>query len=173
VSTLQPAHTENESKSKTKQRYWITFLLDELPYGATFHPGLLHLTVVPWFVTDLPYDEVVRMFNQEFQGLSKFEILIGVKVNFGPRKNVPVSLVRINDDLLQIHDRSLHWLDQIEARWAVKNPYVDDQYKPHIRRRQGIKIAEAESIKLNAIYLITANRQEDDIREVAAKVNLQ
>jgi hypothetical protein len=61
----------------------------------------------------------------------------------------------------------------LQGRWAVKRPHVDDQYVPHIRRRRSIKLPESGVILLKSLSLIKAHRQEDNIREVAAKVELE
>jgi hypothetical protein len=161
----------NESKTK-KQRYWVTFFWEKLPIGTVFEPGKLHLTVIPWFVTDVTEQEVIKSFNFVFSGLESVELEVGKQVNFGPKKNVPAHLVKGTEKLIEIHKLALDWFEQIEGRWAVKNPYVGDEYKPHIRRRDGAKLQQGEILHLDSLALVKANRQEDNIRVMATAVNL-
>jgi hypothetical protein len=160
------------NESKVKQRYWLAFLLEDLSVGATFAPGVLHLTIIPWFVSNRPEEEVIKSFQSTFNGLPTVEMKIGQQVNFGPKKNVPVNLVTDNPDLMNMHKLSLDWFTRLNARWAVKNPYVGEEYKPHIRRRDDTEIKKGDILNLNFLSLISANRQEDNIRTVAAKVDL-
>jgi hypothetical protein len=161
----------NESKAK-KQRYWVAFLLDDLSIDATFYPGLLHLTIIPWFVSDLPEEEIIKSFQSTFSGLPTVELEVGKQVSFGPENNVAVNLVRDNPNLMNIHKLSLDWFERISARWAVKNPYAGEEYKPHIRRRGGNDLKQGDILNLNFMSLISANRQENNIRKVVARVSL-
>lgn len=161
------------SESKTKQRYWITFLLDDLPEGKSFTPGLLHLTIIPWFVTDISEAEVLKSFKSYFSDAKKLDVKIGPTTSFGPHKDVTVSLIDPNPELLKIHSMALKWFEQIKARWAVKNPYVGHEFKPHIRRRSETELKENDILRLNSLSLVKANRQENNVRTVAAKVDLK
>jgi hypothetical protein len=156
-----------------KQRYWLTYLLDDLPIGETFGIEKLHLTVIPWFVTDkLSENRVVKSFEAKFSGLQTIQTEIGQVVEMGGR-DVVVNLVQPQNNLLEIHRLSLDWFDEIDGRWAVKNPYVGEDYKPHIRRRSQTSLKPGDKLTLNNLSLIKASRTEDFVREVAAKVELK
>jgi hypothetical protein len=161
------------SAKKTKQRYWITFLLDNLGEDKNFPPGVLHLTIIPWFVTDIPEQEVIKAFNSIFLGLPKTDIKIGSLSDFGPNDEVGVRLVEYSPDLFKIHNSALELFNKINGRWAVKNPYVGDDFKPHIRRRSADQIKEGDILYLKSLSLVKANRLEDNIRTIAAKVDLE
>src|SRR3954467_6712065 len=79
--------TENVSKAE-QSRFWITFLLEDLPVDATFHPGLLHITLIPWFVSELEDRAVIDAFKEKFGGQKKFEVKLGEEAKFGPKRNV-------------------------------------------------------------------------------------
>jgi 2'-5' RNA ligase len=154
-------------------RFWLTFLLEDLPVEATFHPGLLHITLIPWFVTDLDDQTVIDSFKQRFSGEKRFSVTLGEQAKFGPKRNVGVTLIEQSFSLVRLHQRSLRFMEEVEGRWAVKRPHVDDQYIPHIRRRRGTRLPAAGQINLTAFSLISARRQEDNIRQLAAKVGLK
>ncbi|MDB5160698.1 MAG: hypothetical protein JWO96_78 [Candidatus Saccharibacteria bacterium] len=164
----QPGLTVSASKAD-RPRFWLVFLLDNLPEGSIFKVGALHITVIPWFVADLSSQEIIETFYTKFSTFQQLEIKVGKLIELGPR-NVPVSLIEPSPELLAIHQEALAWFKDIEARWALKDPYVDDQFLPHIRRRGGASLLEGETIKFKSLSLVSARRQEDGLRKVAARV---
>lgn len=159
------------NESKTKLRYWLAFMLDDMPVGEVFEPGRLHITVIPWFVTEMAESEVIQRFNADFKDRNRFEVHIGGKAMFGPKKDVEVSLIEPNQQLLNLHQKALAWFDEINARWAVKTPHVGDDYIAHIRRRRKDSVINDGDVReFNSLCLIKANRREDGKRIVAAKV---
>jgi hypothetical protein len=64
------------SKAK-KYRYWLTFLLEDLPVGAKFKPELLHLTFITWFVVEIAEEELINRFYDRFSGFKAFDVPIG------------------------------------------------------------------------------------------------
>ena len=161
------------SESKTKLRYWITFLLDDVPEGEKFQPGLLHITIIPWFVADISEQDIIKSFKDNFSSIKRIDATIGGLKNFGENKEVAVSLVEPSAALLEIHKQALKWLEEINARWAVKNAYAGDEFKPHIRWRSEAKLQQSDILHLNSLTLVKAARQEDNIRVVAKKVSLK
>jgi 2'-5' RNA ligase len=156
-----------------RSRWWIAIFLEELETGSVFTPGQLHLTLIPWFTTDAADEEVEEAFRQKFQAYPKFNLEPTEEVMFGPDKDVPVTLVQSSAELLELHQTSLELFNQLGGHWAVKNPYVDDEYRPHIRRRTGSAVVKAgQIIEVNSLILVEARRQEDNLRRVAQKVNL-
>jgi hypothetical protein len=159
----------SDSKVK-KYRYWLTYLLDDLPVGAKFQPSKPHLTFINWFVVDIPEDKLIESFYKNFDGRSAFSATIGSDLYLGPRDEVSVIAVEPVPAILELHAEGLNWLEKIEARWAVKNPYNGDEFIPHIRRREDITLKPGDILKVNSLSLIKAIRRPDDGREVAAKV---
>ena len=140
--------------------------------GETFKPGLLHVTIVTWFVSDLDDDELIKSFKKEFAERKAFRLSLGKIIKFGRKKNIPANLIRYSEEIIDLHGQALDWMGRLRGRWAVKNPYMAEDYKPHIRRRPGTKIKEGDDLEIEYLYLISANRTEDNIRTVAAKVRL-
>lgn len=159
----------NVSKGEHR-RYWVTFLLEDLPVGASFKPDVLHINVIPWFVTEMEDAEVIESFYEKFSDFKALDVQVGTKTRLGPR-NVSVNIIENRDKLIPVHQNALDWFNILSARWALKNPYVDDDYIPHIRRRDDTRLNEGEHLHLAALNLVSARREEDDIRQVAAKVS--
>jgi 2'-5' RNA ligase len=158
-------------KKADRQRFWVTYLLKDLEEGSTFKPQEMHLTIIPWFVTEKGTSEVVLSFRQLLSGSRSFMANIGEIYEFKSRRKIPVNMIEPSKDLLNLHMKILKWFSLLEARWAVKNPYVGNEYIPHIRRRPGHNLMPGQNLKIDSLSLIGAYRRGDDVRTVLAKVN--
>lgn len=159
----------NASKTN-KFRYWLSIMLDDMPEGEVFGPGRLHITLLPWFVLREGEEKIVESFKEVFSGFKPFDVSVGGSAFFGPKKDVAVNLIN-SEELKSLHKTSLEWFGQIGGRWAVKNPHVGDEFKAHVRRRQGTHLEVGEVISIKSISLIKAARHEDGNRVVAGRVD--
>lgn len=158
----------NQLKIK-KYRYWLTYLRDDLSVGAEFQPGILHITFLTWFVSELGEEEIIETFYKKFSKVKTFDVKVGKQIMLGPKKDVAVNLLELNPEVLNLHQAGLAWFKQIHARWAVKQPHVDNDYVPHIRRRGGSSFNEGDIWSLSSLSLVKALRHEDGSRLVAAR----
>lgn len=161
----------NESKTKPF-RYYISYLLDDLPIGATFKPSALHITILPWFALETDEGPFLTWFYDHFKEKQAFMATVMQRRLFGPKKDVPVNLIEPSDRFLEFHNLALSWFGQVGARWAEKDPYVGDDYLPHVAQRQGFVLQEGQQLLINSLTLFKATRREDHIRHVAAKAQL-
>jgi 2'-5' RNA ligase len=158
-------------KKADKQRYWIAYLLKDLGEGDNFRPDLLHLTIIPWFVTERYGEEVKSAFREQFSGQKPFKVEVREVIEFKSRRRIPVNLIEPIYNLLSLHEQALHYFSLLNARWAVKNPYVSEEYIPHVRRRSGYNLSQGESLQVDSLSLVSARRRGDDLRTVVAKVS--
>lgn len=166
-------HTVSGLKTD-KYRYCVFYMLDNFGVGQSFSPEALHLTIAPWFV--LPnYSEqkVSQSFMERFVDFPKIKTKVGGEVSLGPREDISVYLVEHTNDISSLHVRAIDWLDGLGARWAVKNPYVKDEYKPHIRKRANYHPVLGQSLVIDNLCLVRANRRPDEKRLIEAKVLLK
>lgn len=154
-----------------KSRFWLAYFLRDMPVGTEFSHGELHLTIIPWFVSDLADEKITLSFNENFSDSRALQLRMGEKARFGPKKDAPITLIEPSAEFAGLHAQALLWFDSLEGRWAVKNPYVGAQYQPHIRRRRGTKLPR--QLAIDSLSLVKATRQEDGLRYVAAKVRLK
>jgi 2'-5' RNA ligase len=160
-------------KKADKPRYWITYLIKDYKEGDTFKPVALHLTIIPWFVVNRDDNEVKQSFREQFGGLKKFKVFVNGTHEFKSRRKIPVNIIYPSSDILALHKKALDFFDSLECRWAVKNPYVGEQYVPHVRRRPGRNLLEGDELEISSLSLISASRRGDDARTVAAKVDFK
>lgn len=164
-------HTVNEPKTE-KYRYIVMFLLDDLGVGDKFKPEALHLTVATWFVSDMDDEAIKNAFLSFFCGQHKIDGRVGSKSEFNYKRKIPINLLSPAAEISKLHKLGLEFFGSVDGRWAVKIPHIADDFIPHIRRRPGSYLKEGQVIDINSLCLVRASRQEDGIREVAAKVEL-
>lgn len=162
------APTENESKTKP-YRYLIAYLLDDLPIGAKFKPSALHITTLPWFALETDEGPFLDWFYKHFDRVPAFMATVGEGKYFGPQKDVPVSIMEPERKFMQLHRLALSWFGEVGARWAEKDPYVGNDYTPHIAQRRGFVLEEGQNLLINTLTLFKATRREDHVRQVAAR----
>ncbi len=160
--------TSSELKTKL-YRYYISYLLDDLPVGAKFKPSALHITILPWFALETEEKPFINWFYKQFDQMRAFEAVVSEPRMFGPKKDVPVNLIEPKDKFLKLHELALSWFGKLGARWAERDPFVGDDYKPHVAQRSGFILQEGQTLPITSISLFKALRREDDVRIVAAK----
>ncbi len=158
----------NESKTKP-YRYLIAYLLDDLPIGAKFKPSALHITILPWFALETDEGPFLTWFYDHFDRVPAFNATVGERKLFGPQKDVPVNLMEPERKFMQLHMLALGWFGKVGARWAEKDPYVGDDYVPHVAQRRGFVLKEDQTLPITSLTLFKTARREDHIRAVAAK----
>lgn len=162
----------DESKT-SPYRYLIAHLIDELDVGDHFKPSALHITILPWFALETEELPFLNWFYKHFQDVPSFDAVSAQRAMFGPKKDVPVSILEPEAEFMKLHKLALSWFGAVGARWAEKDPYVGDDYIPHIAQRRGYIIAENQVINIGSITLFKASRREDQVRTVAAKAILK
>lgn len=158
----------NESKTKPF-RYLIAYLLDDFEVGTQFKPSALHITVLPWFALETNEAPFVEWFYKHFGQIEAFDAEADRRSMFGPQRDVPVSIMEPEEKFMELHQLALSWFGAVGARWAEKDPYVGDDYVPHVSQRRGYVLREGQKIRIDSLTLFKANRREDQIRTVAAR----
>lgn len=158
----------NESKTN-QHRYLIAYLLDDLPVGAEFKPSALHISILPWFALETEEGPFLNWFYKHFDSFESFDATADRRAMFGPKKDVPVSIMEPESKFMELHKMALSWFGAVGARWAEHDPYVGDDYIPHIAQRRGYVLDEGEKLHIGSLTLFKALRQEDHVRAVAAR----
>jgi hypothetical protein len=162
----------NESGTN-KYRYYVSYLLEDLPVGAAFKPSVLHITILPWFALETEEGPFLNWFYKHFGDVEAFDAVADSRTMFGPRHDVPVSILSPKDKFMELHKLALSWFGAVGARWAEKDPYVGDDYVPHVAQRQGYVIGENQILRISSVSLFKAKRINDQTRTVAAKAILR
>jgi hypothetical protein len=161
-------------ESKTNPyRYLIAYLLDDLAVGDHFKPSALHVTILPWFALETEEGPFLNWFYKHFQDVPSFDAVAAQRALFGPKKDVPVSILEPENKFMELHLLALSWFGAVGARWAERDPYVGDDFIPHIAQRRGYVIDQNQTVPIGSVSLFKARRHEDQVRTVAAKAILK
>lgn len=152
-----------------KYRYYISHLLEDFPVGTKFRPFALHITILPWFALETQEAPFIEWFYKKFGNIQAFDTVAERRDMFGPRKDVPVSILSPKDKFMELHLDALSWFGEVGARWAERDPYVGDDFVPHVAQRNGFVLEEGEKLHIGSLTLFKAHRQEDQIRIVVAR----
>lgn len=158
----------NESKTN-RYRYLIAYMLDDFEVGDRFKPSALHITVLPWFALETAELPFLNWFYKHFKEVQAFEATADRRAIFGPYHDVPVSIMEPADKFMELHKIALSWFGAVGARWAEKDPYVGDDYVPHVAQRRGYVLEDGYKLHVGSVTLYKADRREDQVRHVAAK----
>ena len=162
------------SVSKTnRHRYLIAYLLEDVAVGERFSSSTLHITILPWFALETDEQPFIDWFYKHFDEVQAFEATADRRAMFGPHKDVPVTILEPAAEFMKLHMLALSWFGSVGARWAERNPYVGDDYIPHIAQHYGYVLEPGQKLAINQISLFKADRQLDRIRVVAAKAEFR
>jgi hypothetical protein len=128
--------------------------------------------ILPWFALETDEGPFLTWFYDHFDRIPAFKAVANERKLFGPKKDVPVSIMEPERKFMQLHMLALSWFGKVGARWAEKDPYVGDDYVPHVAQRHGFVLQEGQSLPITSLTLVKAARREDQIRQVAARVVL-
>jgi len=148
----------------------IAYMLDDLDIGDKFEHTALHISILPWFALETDELPFLNWFYKHFKQLKAFDATANERKMFGPKQDVPVTILEPKEKFMELHMLALSWFGEVGARWAERDPYVGDDYIAHIAQRQGYKIGQGQQVHINSLILFKASRHEDHIRQVAAKV---
>ena len=160
-------------KKTDKYRYLIAYLLDDLAVEARFKPTALHITILPWFALETQEGPFLNWFYEHFGNEEAFDAVAAQRAMFGPNKDVPVSILEPQAKFMELHKLALSWFGAVGARWAERDPYVGDDFVPHIAQRRGFVIDENQALRISSVTLFKATRRQDEVRIVAAKAILK
>jgi 2'-5' RNA ligase len=147
----------------------IAKMLDNLAIGDTFKPSALHITILPWFALETEELPFLNWFYKHFKSVEAFDSIAASRTKFGPKKDVPVTIMEPKEKFMELHQLALSWFGEVGARWAERDPYVGDDFIPHIAQRRGFVVEEGQKIHIGSLTLFKAKRHDDQVRVVAAK----
>ncbi|MEK7096234.1 MAG: hypothetical protein AAB896_03030, partial [Patescibacteria group bacterium] len=150
--------TENALKTKP-YRYFIAYLLDDLPIGAKFKPSALHILILPWFALETDEGPFLTWFYDHFDRVPAFNATVSERKLFGPKKDVPVSIMEPERKFMQLHRLALSWFGKVGARWAERDPYVGNDYVPHVAQRHGFVLEQGQTLPITSLTLVKAARR--------------
>jgi 2'-5' RNA ligase len=138
------------------------------PVGDTFAAWPLHITVVPWFRTELPNSELCGRLSQRLQTISAFTVRVAGEDMFGGGRRL-VSLIAEPTPLHDIEREARDLLHQAGAWLVDETTKLRRPYRPHVTAQVAGRLHESDSFDCDALYIV---QQKGDHKEVVEKLPL-
>ncbi len=121
------------------REYLIALPVEAMPLGSRYAAATqlpLHCTVMHWFLTNLPLDELLDELGEMVAGLgrSAIELVSDYPALFGPHVDVPVHVLHRNEELEWLHTALLI---RLAKRYSEPSAYqwIGAGYRPHVTDR--------------------------------------
>src|SRR4051794_7330143 len=117
-------------------RLVCAFVNPAVKAGAEFKDWPLHVTIVPWFRTDMTTGQLTAELKEALSGISSFTSTAGPSAKFGYTKGKVASLIQKPTPLDEIEKRVRQTLTIHEAWLVDESTRRRRDYKPHVTVQQ-------------------------------------
>lgn len=146
----------------------ICALVEPQTVGDTFTQWPLHVTIVPWFRTDLPTDELAAELGRSLIGSRPFDINVGQEEHFGYKKRKQVNLVDA-PELGRLEGQTRRFLHAHKA-WVVDEADKTRRgYRPHVTVQDDARLQAGNSFRCERLYVVA---QYGAFKRVDAEITL-
>lgn len=129
----------------------------------------LHMTALPWFVSGLAPEHVVRELKVVGQSLRPVTTRATDEALFGPEQDIPVVRLERTPELLSLHLGLVALMRNVEGeldtRWVGA-----DNWNPHVTHQPESRLHSGDIVQITDLDLIT--KRPDGMRELVARVEL-
>jgi len=136
------------------KRYGIATLFETYPDGYEFTEANtpLHLTHVDVINIDLEPDTFVNSLSQFVQDKHSFDIMPTADTFFGPNKDIPVTVIKLDEALKSFHEGLISFLESKGA--TFDNPhFLKEGYRPHISAYGAHRVVLSKPISIKSISI--------------------
>ena len=127
----------------------------------------LHVTVVPWFRTDLTSAELADELQSRLSGYKGFQAVMGDEAAFGHHKTV--NLVAQPTPLIEIEEQVRTALKQHHAWLVDETTKRGREYRPHVTAQKTGRLYRGDCFVVNKLYII---EQKGGLKKIVDLTNL-
>ncbi len=147
----------------------VCVLVTQLANGAVFSQWPLHITLVPWFRSEVSSELLVELFSESLEDVQPFEVEVAGEATFGYRGRKTVSLIKQPSPLEEIEGRVRHIL-KTNSSWIVdESTKATRSFRPHVTFQKNECLHEGDRFVCDQLYII---EQKGDHKLVAGTVGL-
>jgi 2'-5' RNA ligase len=147
--------------------YILVLLVEDLPNGAEIDIWPPHVTILPWFSSELGHEETLEYLERSFErtDFKPVDTAVLDEKMFGNRNNIPVDLVELTPELKQLH---LSCLNLMKKPLKLESGnFTGQNFKPHITKRRPSNLKNGQTLVFDKLYLVTADEKRKN-KTVAA-----
>lgn len=152
----------------------IVSLLQPLARGEQFGKWPLHLTLMPWFRSNLGGFELQKVIATSLEGLEPFSATMGGMAHFGFNDQVPVRVVETPNGFEAIHARLLATFQAHPEIHVLDTEHVGPQFRAHVTVHGYEPLREGDLIACNDLQIVklAAIHPGGSTKEVEGEIDL-
>lgn len=136
--------------------------------GSRFKDWPLHITIVPWFRTDISSEELVSELVSKLADIKPFEARVGKETHFGGWRKL-VNLIMQPSPLAQI-ERIVRTTLKSHDAWLVDESTKKQRpYRPHITAQLEGRVYEGDRIAIGKLYIVM---QKGDYKIIESEIRV-
>jgi 2'-5' RNA ligase len=144
----------------------VCALVEPLPLGASFKDWPLHITIVPWFRTDVPSDSLASEMSAALKDIDPFEVVMDGTAKFGRGKTV--NLAQLPTPLTEVETRVRQIL-KLHQAWLVDETTKHQRpFRPHVTAQKSVRLQEGDNWRCDRLYIIEQKGDHKEVRALAA-----
>lgn len=147
----------------------VCALVEPLNVGDQFSEWPLHVTVVPWFRTEIASDILANELQSSLADMTEFEASVYGAAQFGRKKDKTVHLVTKPTPFFDIEKRTRSLLKRHSAWLVDESTRTKRQFRPHVTVQASGGLQPGDSFKVDTLYII---EQQGSHKTVAATIGL-
>ncbi|HSX28540.1 MAG TPA: 2'-5' RNA ligase family protein [Candidatus Saccharimonadales bacterium] len=132
----------------------LSSLLQPLAPGEAFRHWPLHVTVFPWFRTDLTTHDLQQLLADTLQGIEPFTATMGETAHFGYQSEVPVRVVLAPNQFEEIHQRVLRAFDAHPDIKIIAPEHIGPNFRAHVTLHGYEPLREGDIVACNDLQIV-------------------
>jgi 2'-5' RNA ligase len=167
VATVNEKNNFTDNKN---ERYFYVVLTEDLNVGHQSKHTPQHITLVPPFNADRKI--VINITKEVANKFDLFDVKLGKNEFFGSKKDIPVILIKQNNELNRLHINLIKILKEknIDINKMYQGHFINNTFTPHVTiKKFHPRLAQTKPIKVDHLAVIHKNK---NIKTVIAKFML-
>ncbi len=137
------------------QKYTVVYFFENQKPGYNFSSKAwpLHSTLLDIFTLNKPLEALGKHMKKVAVSCSPFTIKADKDTMFGPAKDIPVTLLSRNTEIVHLHTKLLEAAEGCSA--TFDNPqYTGKGFVPHATVQQNSRLVLGQSYRISSVSLI-------------------
>lgn len=160
--------TESALKASMKDGDRIILVLVE-GHETTLKKWPLHITIIPWFASELSANDLKQILSSKLKGTKPFQVEVGKEAMFGEKHDIPVNVIKLPNPLEDIDKKLRSLIESKSSGIAYSNLRKRYGFNPHITFQGERRKYPGDKIRINKIQVV---RIDNGLKRVESEVEL-
>lgn len=132
----------------------ITALVGAHQTGEIFKDWPLHVTIVAWFESSVPSQEIAQKLHKNLGGLTPFDVVMAGETKLGYHGKAFVNLVAQPTPFMEVQQRVEKTLDDLGVTLVAARGTWGEAYKPHVTVHRD-RLREGDVWRCDHLYVVS------------------